>query len=207
MQTGGSGLVEAVEPAPSGQADTFTNNVYTELLYTIRCKPFANPLGNPGAASLDFQSGSPGHVPHEILGYEVPSDGQYDVVVVHESGSVPDWIQLTVLGVGSIEHYTENGSITNPAESANPGMLAVGAAPWYDPHTIAPYSSRGPTPDGRVKPGIVGADCGETALAPLNEFGRGFLRDQPGGPPTWRAWRPWCGSGSPVIPRSRLPIT
>ena len=67
-----------------------------------------------------------------------------------------------------------NGSITNPAESANPGMLAVGAAPWYDVNTIEPYSSRGPTPDGRVKPDIVGADCGETALRPLNENNDGF---------------------------------
>ena len=50
----------------------------------------------------------------------------------------------------------------------------MGAAPWYDVHTIEPFSSRGPTPDGRVKPDIVGADCGETALTPLNESGRGF---------------------------------
>ena len=77
-------------------------------------------------------------------------------------------------GVGSIEHYTENGSILNPAESANPGMLAVGAADWNDVNTIEPFSSRGPTPDGRVKPDIVGADCGETALAPLNENNWGF---------------------------------
>ena len=79
-----------------------------------------------------------------------------------------------VRGVGSIEHHTGTGSITNPAESANPGMLAVGAAPWFDVNTIEYYSSRGPTPDGRVKPDIVGADCGETALASLNENRRGF---------------------------------
>ena len=98
----------------------------------------------------------------------------FGIVVFHYSGGVPDWIQLVVWSAGSIEHHTENGSITNPAESANPGMLAVGAAPWYDVNTIEPYSSRGPTPDGRVKPDIVGADCGETALTPLNEYRRGF---------------------------------
>ena len=53
-------------------------------------------------------------------------------------------------------------------------MLAVGAAPWYDVHAIEPYSSRGPTPDGRIKPDIVGADCGETALSPLVEGRTGF---------------------------------
>ena len=79
-----------------------------------------------------------------------------------------------VHGVDSIQHYTRSGSITNPSESANPGMMAVGAAPWHNVHAIETYSSRGPTPDGRVKPDIVGADCGETALSPLNSRNRGF---------------------------------
>ena len=57
------------------------------------------------------------------------------------------------------------GSIINPAESANLGLLAVGAAPWGDVNSIESYSSRGPTPDGRVKPDVVGADCGETAIS------------------------------------------
>ena len=127
------------------------------------------------AASVDFQSGSLGHVPYEILRYEVPSDGIYEVVVTHESGSVPSWIQLLVSGdVAVIQHYTERGSINNPAESANPGMLAVGAAHWSSVGTIEPYSSRGPTPDGRVKPDIIGAACGATALLPLNANGDGF---------------------------------
>ena len=42
-------------------------------------------------------------------------------------------------------------------------MLAVGAAPWFDTATIEPFSSRGPTPDGRIKPDIVAADRGDTA--------------------------------------------
>ena len=53
-------------------------------------------------------------------------------------------------------------------------MLAVGASPWYDVYTIEPTSSRGPTPDGRVKPDVVGAHCGETSQAPLDENRRGF---------------------------------
>ena len=88
----------------------------------------------------------------------------FGIVVEHYGGDAPDWIQLMVWGAGSIQYYTENGSIGNPSESANPGMLAVGAAPWNDVRAIEPYSSRGPTSDGRVKPDIVGADCGATAL-------------------------------------------
>ena len=114
--------------------------------------------------SFDPQQGRVGQVPFESLSYLVPNDGRYAVVVVHEGGSTPEWIQLTVRGVGSIEHYTGTGSIANPAESSNPGMLAVGAAHWSNVRTIEPYSSRGPTPDRRVKPDIVGADCGATAL-------------------------------------------
>ena len=124
--------------------------------------------------SFDPQQGRVGQVPSESLSYLVPNDGRYAVVVVHEGGSTPEWIQLTAWGVGSIEHYTGTGSIANPAESSNPGMLAVGAAHWNSVGSIDPYSSRGPTPDGRVKPEIVGATCGETALRPLNESNEGF---------------------------------
>ena len=126
------------------------------------------------AYSFDLQGGGPRQVPSEELRYLVPSDGRYAVVVDHDSGGTPDWLQVTVWGVGSIQHYTGNGSIGNPGGSANPGMLAVGAAHWNDVRAIEPYSSRGPTPDGRVKPDIVGADCGATALRPLNEYNSGF---------------------------------
>ncbi len=123
------------------------------------------------ASSYDPQSGGAGHNPYEFLVWEVPSDTEgeveYDVRVRHTDGSEPAWIQVMVRGtsgtyVPTIEHYTEHGSMTSPGEGRNPGMLAVGAAPWYDVNTIEYYSSRGPTPDGRVKPDIVGADCGET---------------------------------------------
>ena len=136
---------------------------------------FHRDIRGIGDCSLDLQSGGAGDVPHELLRFEPPIDGPYEVGVFHYSGSLPGWVQLIVSGdVGTIEHYTGNGSIGNPAESANPGLLAVGAAPWYNVQTIEPYSSRGPTPDGRVKPDIVGADCGATALIPLDENNEGF---------------------------------
>ena len=42
---------------------------------------------------------------------------------------------------------------------------------WINPSVIIPSSSRGPTPDGRVKPDVVGVACGETTHRPLP---RGF---------------------------------
>ena len=126
------------------------------------------------AASFDPQRGAAGHVPYESTTYLATRDGWYFVSVSHYSGSTPGWIQVNVWGVDSIKPHTESGSIGNSSESNNPGMLAVGAAHWNRVGSIEPYSSRGPTPDGRVKPDIVGADCGATALRPLNEYGNGF---------------------------------
>ena len=130
--------------------------------------------GEIAFSSEDEQSGGSGHVPYETFRYQFPFDSDdYGIVVSHRSGDAPAWVQVVVWGA-SIEHYTRNGSITNPAESANPGILAVGAAHWNDVHTIEPYSSRGPTPDERVKPDIVGADCGVTARSSLDEYNDGF---------------------------------
>ena len=133
-----------------------------------------NVAGRISALSRDPQTGAAGHFPSESLIYTVPVSSSYGVVVEHVNGSVPDWIQLMVQGGPEIERHTRNGSIRNPAESANPGMLAVGAAYWDDVYAIGHNSSRGPTPDGRVKPDVVGAHCGATALRPLNEYNSGF---------------------------------
>ena len=129
----------------------------------------------PTIRSTEEQSGGSGHVPYETIWFRAAIDSNdLGIVVGHYGGDIPDWIQLVVWGQGVIQHYTGSGGITNPSESANPGMLAVGAAHWNDVRAIEPYSSRGPTPDGRVKPDIVGADCGATALTPLDEYNQGF---------------------------------
>ena len=127
------------------------------------------------ARSLDFQTGRPGQTPYESIRYEVHTSGEYALAVVYYMGDPPEWLQLTASGdFDSLEHYVGHHSTFNPEESANPGMLAVGAAPWYNVNVIEPFSGQGPTTDGRVKPDIVGVDCGETALLPLNDERCGF---------------------------------
>ena len=126
-------------------------------------------------SSDDPQSGEAGHDPWEAFGFRARVDSNdIGIAVSYYSGEVPDWIQVTAWTIDPIQHHTLIGSITNPAESANPGLLAVGAAPWYNVQTIESYSSRGPTPDGRTKPEIVAADCGPSALLPLRPTNRGF---------------------------------
>ena len=77
----------------------------------------------------DHQSGRAGDVPTESLYTEIPRDGEYHIAVVYRGGNLPGWIQLTVPKAISLEHSTEGYSINGPSESANPGMLAVGATP------------------------------------------------------------------------------
>ena len=114
------------------------------------------------ACSTRDQSGEAGHNPFESFRYLPPKTGVYFVAVINGNIVNLDWIQVQDFFGTSllIEHFTEYGSIGNPPESANPGLLAVGAAPWDDVDEIESISSRGPTPDGRIKPDLVGADRG-----------------------------------------------
>ena len=110
--------------------------------------------------SINLQSGAPGHNPYESVGFLAT----FDILVAHHSGPEPDWIQLIGWGPTRLTLNSSGaGSIINPAESASPGMLAVGAAPWHNVNALSGFSSRGPTPDGRIKPDVAAANCGETA--------------------------------------------
>ena len=110
-------------------------------------------------------------VPTEILAHELKRGKRYCLSVKRKTNYTddipyPGWIQLvTPTPRVKFEYpfYTLGGSITNPAESKNPGLLAVGAAPWDDTQSIEEYSSLGPTPDGRIKPDIVGVDMADSS--------------------------------------------
>ena len=145
-------------PAPSANSDTWPGASTDLDLYLID-----SASGLRVDKAEDLQSGGRWDIPFELLYTEIPRDGEYHIEVGYWGSNLPGWIQLVSAKAGILEHRTEGYSINGPSESANPGMLAVGAAHYWDTHTIANYSSRGPTPDGRVKPDIVGTACGETA--------------------------------------------
>ena len=145
-------------PTPSANLDTWPGASTDLDLYLID-----SASGLIIDKAEDFQSGGPWDIPSESLYTKIPRDGEYHIEVVYRGSNLPGWIQLVSPKAGILEHRTEGYSINGPSESANPGMLAVGAAHYWDTDTIANYSSRGPTPDGRVKPDIIGTACGETA--------------------------------------------
>ena len=123
------------------------------------------------ASSRDRQDGEADDVPYERIRYVVPADGGYDIKVRLHSGSAPSWLQLMVWSRDNLQHYTNSGSVINPAESANPGLLAVGATHYYSPDRVYSRSGRGPAPDGRVKPDIVGVDCAQVAIVEKHTSG------------------------------------
>ena len=84
------------------------------------------------------------------------SEETYCLSVELSEGEAPNWLQLQAFYGEELEHHTSRGSISSPAESASPGAIAVGVASLNDPEVIWEHSSRGPTPDGRIKPDIVG---------------------------------------------------
>ena len=116
--------------------------------------------GSEVASSRGWQRGRTGNIPYEKIVYTPTTSGYYNLVVWQIGQDThPSWVQLQAFTGESLDIYTSRGSIQNPGESANSGMLAVGAARWNTTNAIQPKSSRGPMPSGRVKPDIVGADC------------------------------------------------
>ena len=115
------------------------------------------------AQSADYQHGAAWQHPTEIVRLPTSGPGYYWVYAKKKAASAaPSWVQMQVFG-SEIGHFTAGGSIASPADSPSAGVLAVGAAgKRASTFKIKSYSSRGPTPDGRTKPDIVGLTCVST---------------------------------------------
>ena len=131
-------------------------------LFLIPYDAAGNLLIESAVSSELEQSGRFGDYPIEFISRTVRSDLTACINVRQFSGAPPAWMQLLSRDYQDLELHTLSGGMGNPAESANPGLLAVGAAPWDITSSIEPYSDQGPAPDGRIKPDIVGADLGQS---------------------------------------------
>ena len=114
------------------------------------------------------QMGHLGHIPIEVFFSDsnLP-DGQSYCIKIHNYSAAqghgttaPTWVQLRVNTetANLIDYHSRSHSLVNPAESANLGLLAVGAAHYSSPRSIENFSSRGPTVDGRTRLDLVGVD-------------------------------------------------
>ena len=93
--------------------------------------------------------------PVEHLTYAVPDTDSYHIFVRQRSATGSSAFDLYTYS-HNLEYVVVAGSLLEPAD--NPGVMTVGAVPWFAPSSIESYSSRGPTKDGRTKPDIVGPD-------------------------------------------------
>ncbi len=111
--------------------------------------------GRQVALSDRLQTGT--EQPIEQLIYRAPSSGTYKIRVKAYRVSSPKELALFSLS-HDLEYPIPQGSIVAPADSAS--VIAVGAIHYANWTTgpAEPYSSQGPTSDGRSKPDISGPD-------------------------------------------------
>ena len=120
--------------------------------------PFGESISESVAWSTSVQSGSEGQIPLEMIAYKPEKSGRFSFSVQGKSGPFPEWVQVQAYTSENLGIYSQGFSISNPAESKNEGLIAVGAADVNSLFDINPNSGRGPTTDGRVKPDLVGPD-------------------------------------------------
>lgn len=93
-----------------------------------------------------------GAVPVEGISLKAKARGWRYIRIHKRSAPRACRLELFFTGAKDLEHVKPYGSINIPADS--PHALAVGANSWVD-DDFHPYTSRGPTSDGRTKPDLV----------------------------------------------------
>jgi PKD repeat protein/subtilisin family serine protease len=119
------------------------------------------------ASSERLQNGS--QPPAENLFFRLTAGGTYEIRV--RAASVASPRQLAIFNLNQdISPSIAQGSIVAPADAS--AALAVGALSYLNWTTgpIQPFSSQGPTTDGRSKPDISGPDGVSTSTAGFTSF-------------------------------------
>jgi len=132
-----------------GKASLRWDEPYGEAAIELAVGLYPPGLDEPCGWSDELQDG--GGDPWEGSSCETVHD-QLEMMIHDPTGAAIGaraWA-WSVHGMPGVE-TNPSGSIAVP--SAASGALAVGAAHWWD-HAIAPYSSQGPSHDGRTKPDL-----------------------------------------------------
>ena len=124
------------------------------------------PTGTLVASSTATQGGT--EQPTERITTTAGSSGTYRVRIQKASGATR---RLSVFSiVHDLTPAVSESSMPAPANAAE--VLSVGAINWtnYTSGPIAPYSSRGPTGDGRAKPDLAAPDNVTTGVSYYSPF-------------------------------------
>jgi len=131
-------------------------------LYVYKKKGPANPEGQTALAyGENWQRSGHEGAPSEEACYTNPTSSPMDVFAAIKNIQATRTPRFDLFVTqGALQYYIPQGSVAQPAES--PWALGVGAVCWQG-YGFRPYSSQGPTIDGRIKPDIVGYDGVSTA--------------------------------------------
>jgi hypothetical protein len=133
---------------------------FREALFQFHSLYLKDKDGNVVEASEGSQDGTQN--PMEEIIYSVLAEGTYNLYVSKKPGAQSVHFRLLVPNHG-LERWVEEGSVVTPASS--PSAITVGAFNGRGPVRLQPYSSRGPTVDGRTKPDILAPDTATTATS------------------------------------------
>jgi subtilisin family serine protease len=123
--------------------------------------------GNAVASSRNTRDGD--RPPVEQIVYQFDDARTYYVTINGVNVTQPITLSLFVHQTPLLELADPIGSLATPGDAAE--ALTVGAVNWRD-NQVEPFSSRGPTVDGRLKPDLVGPDGVSNAVyAPLGFYG------------------------------------
>jgi Subtilase family len=120
---------------------------------------FLSSTGQDIAVLNDTQNGTQPPVEGGCIGQASGSDLKVAWAIIGVNVTTSPRLDL-IADSPPLQYEVPDGSITDPATS--PSALAAGALCWQS-NALEPYSSEGPTIDGRVKPDIAGHDSVSSA--------------------------------------------
>ena len=131
----------------------------------------------PIASSQVSQTGEEWQRPDERVSLTPEAGERYAIAIRHAGGPIPDDLDITIIAYDTdLANPIAASSVTDPASA--PAAVAVGAV---NPATyggffpnIEPFSSQGPTTDGRLKPDITAPDRQMNATYGSLAYGTSF---------------------------------
>lgn len=103
--------------------------------------------------STNRQNGN--YWPIEEIDYTASVSGQYAIKILKVNADGAAKFDMFAYGASPLKYQNATGSLMNIADAK--GAITVGALYWKT-NDLEPFSSRGPTADGRIKPDIMGPD-------------------------------------------------